>query len=267
MAGWDGFPLADWCRQTFGLPASRGQRFRHGRTGRGPLRGRTRHAGSSSTRTSAAASAGPWSSTAGFMSAARASPRSWDTSPGPRGRHARNRSSSWSASGWAIAAAARADADLAAELARQYNCPADQLTAKMVAEAAGAGNEAALAIFRRATQTYGWAIAQMITLLSPEVVVIGGGVPLAGEALFFAPLRQRSSVTSSRRFAERTASRPPNWAKRSSSTGPWLWPEHRPKTATPPDYSSLKTCCTRLCGENTHGTRCGRIHFFNGPKR
>ena len=60
----------------------------------------------------------------------------------------------------------------------------------MVAEAAAAGNEAALAIFRRATQTYGWAIAQMITLLSPEVVVIGGGVPLAGEALFFAPLRQ-----------------------------------------------------------------------------
>ena len=44
--------------------------------------------------------------------------------------------------------------------------------------------------FRRATRTYGWAIAQMITLLSPEVVVVGGGVPLAGEDLFFAPLRQ-----------------------------------------------------------------------------
>ena len=59
-----------------------------------------------------------------------------------------------------------------------------------MAEAAKAGNKAALAIFRRATQTYGWAIAQMITLLSPQVVVIGGGVPLAGEALFFAPLRK-----------------------------------------------------------------------------
>ena len=30
----------------------------------------------------------------------------------------------------------------------------------------------------------------MITLLSPQVVVVGGGVPLAGETLFFTPLRQ-----------------------------------------------------------------------------
>jgi len=60
----------------------------------------------------------------------------------------------------------------------------------MVADAARAGNATARAIFRRATQTYGWAIAQMITLLSPEVVVVGGGVPLAGEDLFFAPLRE-----------------------------------------------------------------------------
>ena len=30
----------------------------------------------------------------------------------------------------------------------------------------------------------------MMTLLSPEVVVVGGGVPLAGEALFFKPLRE-----------------------------------------------------------------------------
>ena len=29
----------------------------------------------------------------------------------------------------------------------------------------------------------------MITLVAPQVVVIGGGVPLAGEAMFFAPLR------------------------------------------------------------------------------
>ena len=31
----------------------------------------------------------------------------------------------------------------------------------------------------------------MITLVAPQVVVIGGGVPLAGEAVFFAPLRQQ----------------------------------------------------------------------------
>jgi glucokinase len=94
------------------------------------------------------------------------------------------------ASGWAIGAAARKDAGLAADLQRQYHCSADEVTSKMVAEAARAGNEAALAVFRGAVRAYGWAIAQMITLLSPEVVVIGGGVPLAGEAVFFAPLRQ-----------------------------------------------------------------------------
>ncbi len=31
----------------------------------------------------------------------------------------------------------------------------------------------------------------MITLVAPQVVVIGGGVPLAGETVFFAPLRQQ----------------------------------------------------------------------------
>jgi glucokinase len=30
----------------------------------------------------------------------------------------------------------------------------------------------------------------MITLLAPEVVVVGGGVSLSGEDLFFTPLRQ-----------------------------------------------------------------------------
>jgi glucokinase len=30
----------------------------------------------------------------------------------------------------------------------------------------------------------------MITLVAPQVVVIGGGVPLAGEAMFFDPLRR-----------------------------------------------------------------------------
>ena len=40
-----------------------------------------------------------------------------------------------------------------------------------------------------ACQVLGWAIAEAITLLSPDVVVIGGGVSLIGESLLFAPLR------------------------------------------------------------------------------
>jgi glucokinase len=41
-----------------------------------------------------------------------------------------------------------------------------------------------------ACQTLGWAIAQMITLLAPDVVVLGGGVSLIGEQWFLSPLRE-----------------------------------------------------------------------------
>ena len=58
----------------------------------------------------------------------------------------------------------------------------------MVVDAATAGNVPAQRIFARALQTFGWAIAQVITLVAPQVVVVGGGVPLAGEAAFL-PLR------------------------------------------------------------------------------
>ncbi len=36
----------------------------------------------------------------------------------------------------------------------------------------------------------GWAIAQVITLVAPEAVIVGGGVSLVGEQVFFAPLRE-----------------------------------------------------------------------------
>ena len=62
--------------------------------------------------------------------------------------------------------------------------------ARDVFEAAASGDAAAEALVSRALMTLGWAIAQAITLLSPAVVVVGGGVSLAGEARFFEPLRR-----------------------------------------------------------------------------
>ena len=41
-----------------------------------------------------------------------------------------------------------------------------------------------------ACRVLGWGIAQVITLIAPETVVIGGGVSLIGEACFFRPLRE-----------------------------------------------------------------------------
>jgi glucokinase len=102
------------------------------------------------------------------------------------------------ASGFGIAAAGRswltgenlrdpAAADLLARCSGHVN----QLSGRMVVDAAAAGNAAAQRIVARALQTLGWAIGQMITLAAPQVVVIGGGVPMAGEALIFVPLRQQ----------------------------------------------------------------------------
>ncbi len=76
-----------------------------------------------------------------------------------------------------------------ADLVQRCSGDTDQLTAKMVAQAAGDGNEVAREVLAHASQVLGWAIAQVITLLAPEVIVVGGGVSLIGEQFFFAPLR------------------------------------------------------------------------------
>jgi glucokinase len=74
-------------------------------------------------------------------------------------------------------------------LTRCHNDP-EQLTGKIVAQAAAEGNEIAREVLDHATQVLGWAIAQTITLLAPEVIVLGGGVSLMGEQLFLGPVRQ-----------------------------------------------------------------------------
>ncbi len=65
-----------------------------------------------------------------------------------------------------------------------------ELTTKLIGEAAGEGNRLAAQVYRDAATHLGWAISQMITLIAPEIVVIGGGVSLAGETVFFEPLRK-----------------------------------------------------------------------------
>jgi glucokinase len=64
------------------------------------------------------------------------------------------------------------------------------VNALILGQAAKDGNNLARSLLVRPVQTLGWAIAQVITLIAPEVVVVGGGVSLLGEGLFFKPLRQ-----------------------------------------------------------------------------
>lgn len=82
-----------------------------------------------------------------------------------------------------------ADEEHVADLLDRCGGQSDQLNTKMIGEAAAAGNQLALDILRRAWQALGWGIAQMITLVAPERIVIGGGVSLLGEELLFRPLR------------------------------------------------------------------------------
>jgi glucokinase len=101
------------------------------------------------------------------------------------------------ASGWGIAAAARrrlteaaADQPSADDLVARCGGSLDRLSTKIIAEAARDGNRIAREVLDRACRAIGWALAQMISLVAPNVVVMGGGVSLAGEALFFEPLRR-----------------------------------------------------------------------------
>lgn len=189
VAGWDGFPLADWCRGAFDRPAALANDA--DAAGLGEARfgaGRGRRVVFYSNVGTGIGGALVIDGRI-YVGGAGIASEIGHLRPGPDA-DSPERTVEAAASGWSIAAAARADAGLAESLAAQFACPADRITAKMAAEAAGSGNQAAREIFHRAARTYGWAIAQAITLLAPDAVVIGGGVPLAGEELFFAPLRR-----------------------------------------------------------------------------
>lgn len=68
-----------------------------------------------------------------------------------------------------------------------------RITARVVARLAERGDPCAREIIDRAVQTLGWAIAQVITLIGPDVVVVGGGVSLMKPTLFLNPLREQAA--------------------------------------------------------------------------
>ena len=125
--------------------------------------------------------------------------------------------------------------EFAADLLDRADGKLDQVTAKLVAQAASEGNQLALDVLNHACQVLGWAIAQVITLLSPDVVVIGGGVSQIGESLLLFLFAPKSSVTSSRRSC--TLRNPPLATRRRS---------RRPRRASSSVRADLKqtTDCT-----------------------
>jgi glucokinase len=101
------------------------------------------------------------------------------------------------ASGWAIASAAQElgrrriqeGRDGWPVLTRSQGDP-DRITAALVAEAALGGDPDSAAILDQARTAVAFALTQAITLLAPRRIVIGGGVSLVGEELWFDPIRR-----------------------------------------------------------------------------
>lgn len=86
-------------------------------------------------------------------------------------------------------AAPDVDPQAASEFLATCRGDLEQLTAKQIGLLAQAGNRLACMVLDSGLQTLGWAVAQVLTLTAAEVVVVGGGVSLLGENLFFEPLR------------------------------------------------------------------------------
>jgi glucokinase len=101
------------------------------------------------------------------------------------------------ASGWGIAGAACKLARWQlqngqgnwAVLAQAGGQP-DEITTANVADAARMADPDALAILDHATTALAFAVTQAVTLLAPQRIVLGGGVSLIGEELWFDPIRR-----------------------------------------------------------------------------
>ena len=83
-------------------------------------------------------------------------------------------------SGWAIGHRARGAATQAHSLMEEIAGAVDSIDAKVVYAAAEAGDEIAVRILHETCQTLGLAISNIVALLHPERVVVGGGVSLMG---------------------------------------------------------------------------------------
>jgi glucokinase-like ROK family protein len=98
------------------------------------------------------------------------------------------------ASGKAIALTAQSRLARGQESLLNEMCEGDinSVTTKMVADAAKEGDELALNVFSRATEYIGIGIANLVNLFNPELIVIGGGVSMAGD-IFFDNIRKAAS--------------------------------------------------------------------------
>ena len=199
IAGWDGFPLADWLSDLLDLPAALGNDadlaglaealFGAGK-GLSPIFYITIGSGIGGGLIidgEVYRGCGRGAAEVGHL---RVTGETADASAGGLGP----RPLEELASGWAIQRAAdeQAGRGSARGPSPSRSAPGEGPfhTAQQVAQAARQGDEFALSILRHAWCALAEAIAHLIALLCPRRIVIGGGVSLMGEELLFRPLRE-----------------------------------------------------------------------------
>jgi glucokinase len=199
VPGWEGFPLADWMRDRFAVPAVVVQndadtaglaeaRFGSGR-GASPLLYMTVGSGIGGALLLEGRIYRGFGKGAGEIGHLQV-PDGAD----PEGHWLELEQV---ASGWAITQAAKDHARRRIEhsvtdwivLGRAAHEP-DRITAPMVARAAREGDAASASILARAHAAVAFALVQAIALLAPRRIVIGGGVSLIGEEGWFDPIRR-----------------------------------------------------------------------------
>ena len=192
IAGWDRFPLRSWLQEQFALPAAVANdcdtaALAESRWGAG------RNA-QSMFYTTVGSGIGGGLVLGGrlYHGCGNAAAEIGHLRPGPLARESHQTVESL-ASGWGLTRQARQQLAQAKEnpslpLWRLCQGEPNRLDAQMVFQAAAEGDPVARQVVQQATRTLGWALAQVITLLAPEVVVLGGGVVQAPEELFFGPV-------------------------------------------------------------------------------
>jgi glucokinase len=105
------------------------------------------------------------------------------------------------AAGWGIEVRANRLAATDPRYAALRRSVGRDLTGKDIATAARAGDPAALDALDVALSALTEALQQVIKLLCPRRVVIGGGISLTGDELFFDPLRRRVATNAFPPFA------------------------------------------------------------------
>ena len=195
VEGWDGFPLADWCRRGLGAGAvsvrndSDAAALGEARFGAGEGLSPVLYVNSGSGVGGGLVVDGRIYRGCGLGAVEVGHLLLADPAGGAS-------SLEGLASGWAIGRAGRAAVErlgrvgASAPLVDLCGGEPARVTGVVVADAARLGDVEAFRILETATTAMGQALAHAVTLLAPRRVILGGGVAQVGEALWLGPIRR-----------------------------------------------------------------------------